>query len=51
MEGVITENELKTCIFKNMKPNSRPGIDRFTVHRCLAQEILVRIGKAFYFSN
>ena len=31
MEGIITENELKTCLFKNMKPNSAPGIDGFTV--------------------
>ena len=28
MEGAITQNELKTCLFKNMKPNSAPG---FTV--------------------
>ena len=31
MEGAITQNELKTCLFKNMKPNSAPGIDGFTV--------------------
>ena len=31
MEGVITEEELKTCLFKNMKPKLAPGLDGFTV--------------------
>ena len=31
LEGEITEEELKVCLFKNMKGGSAPGIDGFTV--------------------
>ena len=31
LEGEITEDELKSCLFKNMKGGSAPGIDGFTV--------------------
>ena len=31
MEVAITQNELKTCLFDNMKPNSAAGLDGFTV--------------------
>ena len=30
LEGEITEEELKFCLFKNMKGGSAPGIDGFT---------------------
>ena len=31
MEGYITENELRYCLFSKMKRHSAPGIDGFTL--------------------